>query len=428
MAGVRLSRRNVLGGLVSAAAAGVAVARDRAGESGGRRAAAQRRHAAAGQQRELRRPRAGRAAPRFSPRRMRRTAIRARVWSTLVDALTNRHQVDRSCIHLTPGSGALLSAATLAFTSASRSLVTAAPTFEAPTRTALAPAPPSTRCRSPPTAASISTRCWRRPRAPAWSIVCNPNNPTGGGVPGTALAAFVDRLKTVAPDARVLVDEAYFEYSDEPGYATAVPLAVADRRVLVTRTFSKVFGMAGLRVGYAIAHPDTLAALQERGADGTLSNASLAAAAAAFTDTAHVAAECARNRAVRQFTRERFEAAGYRVLPSAANFVMVDIKRDAGSFGWECRRQRIAVARPFPPLRYLHAADDRHAGRDGRSGPGDPGAAAGAAAGVGPPSPRLRRGELHTRRRLDRRRRLRQMPPACGRRGAPSAANSSPHA
>ena len=181
-------------------------------------------------------------------------------------------------------------------------------------------------------------------------FVCNPNNPTGGSVPGTALAAFVERLKTVAPEARVLVDEAYFEYADEPGYATAVPLAVANRRVLVTRTFSKVFGMAGLRVGYAIAHPDTLAALEAHGPDGTLSNASLAAAAAAFTDTAHIAAECARNRAVRQFTRERFEAAGYRVLPSAANFLMVDIKRDAGSFGWECRRQRIAVARPFPPL------------------------------------------------------------------------------
>ena len=180
--------------------------------------------------------------------------------------------------------------------------------------------------------------------------VCNPNNPTGGGVPGTSLTAFVDRLKTVAPEARVLVDEAYFEYADEPGYATAVPLAVADRRVLVTRTFSKVFGMAGLRVGYAIAHPDTLAALEAHGRDGTLSNASLAAAAAAFADTAHIAAECARNRAVRQFTRERFEAAGYRVLPSAANFLMVDIKRDAGSFGGECRRQRIAVARPFPPL------------------------------------------------------------------------------
>jgi histidinol-phosphate aminotransferase len=272
------------------------------------------------------------------------------VYSTLIDALTRQHQVDRSWIHLTPGSGALLSAATLAFTGPTRSLVTAAPTYEAPTRTAQRTG--ATVHAVPVTAdGRLDLDAMMAKAAGSGLIyVCNPNNPTGGSVPGSALAAFVERLKTAAPEARVLVDEAYFEYGDEPGYATAVPLAVADRRVLVTRTFSKVFGMAGLRVGYAIAHPDTLAGLEAHGPDGTLSNASLAAAAAAFTDTAHVAAECARNRAVRQFTRERFEAAGYRVLPSAANFVMVDIKRDAGSFGWECRRQRIAVARPFPPL------------------------------------------------------------------------------
>ena len=349
MAGVRLSRRNVLGGLVSTAAAGVALrgtalASPAAGEprrgDGVLRLGSNENSAGLGP--------AARAA--FLAAIDEANRYPGAVWSTLVDALTSRHQVDRSFIHVTPGSGALLSAATLAFTSASRPLITAAPTFEAPTRAA---SRTGATVHAVPVAADgrLDLDAMLAKAAGAGLVyVCNPNNPTGGGVPGTALAAFVDRLKTVAPDARVLVDEAYFEYSDEPGYATAVPLAVADRRVLVTRTFSKVFGMAGLRVGYAIAHPDTLGALQERGPDGTLSNASLAAATVAFTDTAHVAAECARNRAVRQFTRERFEAAGYRVLPSAANFVMVDIKRDAGSFGWECRRQRIAVARPFPPL------------------------------------------------------------------------------
>ena len=93
-------------------------------------------------------------------------------------------------------------------------------------------------------------------------FVCNPEQPHRRQRAGAALADFVARLKTVAPEARVLVDEAYFDYADEPGYATAVPLAMADPRVVVTRTFSKVFGMAGLRVGYAIAHPDTLPALR----------------------------------------------------------------------------------------------------------------------------------------------------------------------
>jgi histidinol-phosphate aminotransferase len=349
MAGDRLSRRDVLGGLMSAAAVGAAMrgtalaspAADEIRRSGGMlRLGSNENATGLGP--------AARAA--FLAAMDEANRYPGGVWSSLVEALTSRHQIDRSWIHVTPGSGALLSAATLAFTGASRSLVTAAPTFEAPMRTAGRTG--ATVHAVPVTAdGRLDLDAMLAKAAGAGLIyVCNPNNPTGGGVPGAALTAFVEKLKTVAPDARVLVDEAYFEYADEPGYATAVPLAVADRRVLVTRTFSKVFGMAGLRVGYAIAHPDTLAALEEHGPDGTLSNASLAAATAAFTDSAHIAAECARNRAVRQFTRERFDAAGYRVLPSAANFVMVDIKRDAGSFGWECRRQRIAVARPFPPL------------------------------------------------------------------------------
>jgi histidinol-phosphate aminotransferase len=349
MTGNRRSRRDVLGGLVSAAAAGVAVpglaqARPAAGEI--RRTSTVLRLGSNENATGL--GPAARAA--FLAAIDDANRYPGRVWETLIEALTSHHQVDASWIHLTPGSGALLSAATLAFTGASRSLVTAAPTFEAPARTARRTG--ATVHAVPVTAEGrldLEAMLAKAPGA-ALFFVCNPNNPTGGSVPGTALTAFVASLQKAAPEARVLVDEAYFEYADEPGYATAVPLAVADRRVIVTRTFSKLFGMAGLRVGYAIAHPDTIAALEAHGPNGTLSNASLAAAAAAFTDTSHIAAERARNRAVREATRQRFEAAGYRVLPSAANFVMVDVRRDAGAFGWACRQQRIAVARPFPPL------------------------------------------------------------------------------
>jgi histidinol-phosphate aminotransferase len=349
MAGNRLSRRDVLGGLASAAAVGVAApGRAQTGSAAGeiRRTAAVLRLGSNENATGL--GPAARAA--FLAAVDEANRYPGRVWETLIGALTSHHQVEPSWIHLTPGSGALLTAATLAFTGASRSLVTAAPTFEAPARTARATG--ATVHAVPVTAEGRLDLAAMLGKAADAGLffVCNPNNPTGGCVPGAALTAFVASLHKLAPEARVLVDEAYFDYADEPGYTTAVPLAVADRRVVVTRTFSKLFGMAGLRVGYAIAHPDTLAALEAHGPNGTLSNASLAAAAAAFTDTAHIAAERARNRAVREHTRQRFEAAGYRVLPSAANFVMVDIRRDAGTFGWACRRERIAVARPFPPL------------------------------------------------------------------------------
>jgi histidinol-phosphate aminotransferase len=346
----RLSRRDLLGGLVSAAAVGVALparpaARstldDVVRRSGSLiRLGSNENSAGLGP--------AARAA--FTAAADEANRYPGRVWQTLMEALTARHQISSSSIYLTPGSGELLRAATLAFTSPSRALVTAAPTFEAPARTA-----GSTGAEVRAVAVAGDGRLdldamLAKAAGAGLVYICNPNNPTGGSVPGAALTEFIARLKTAAPEARILVDEAYFEYAEEPGYATMIPLAVADPRVIVTRTFSKVFGMAGLRVGYAVGQPSTIGDLDAHGSDGTLSSASLAAAAAAFTDAAHIEAERARNRAVRQFTREKFEGAGYRVLPSAANFVMIDIKRDAGSFGWQCRQQRIAVARPFPPL------------------------------------------------------------------------------
>jgi histidinol-phosphate aminotransferase len=277
-----------------------------------------------------------------------------RAGSLLAEALAARHQVDPSWIYLTPGSGELLRAASAAFTSPSRALVTAAPSFEAPARVAeLIGAPVHA---IPVTAEGRLDLGAMAAKAAGAGLffVCNPNNPTGSHVPAAAVADFVATVRTAAPEARVLVDEAYFEYVEDPAYASAVPLAIADRRVVVTRTFSKLFGMAGLRVGYAIAHPETLAALRTSGAGGVMtggmSSASLAAAGAALADASHVASERARNSGVHRYTRETFEAAGFRVLPSSANFVMIDVKRDAGAFGGECRRHQIVVARAFPPL------------------------------------------------------------------------------
>ena len=208
-----------------------------------------------------------------------------RAGQALIDALAAQHKVEPAWIYLTPGSGELLRAATMAFTSPSRSLVVASPTFEAPGRAAAAIGAP---VHAVPVTAEgrLDLEGMAAKAAGAGMFfLCNPNNPTGASVPATAVASFVAMVKAAAPEARILVDEAYFEYVDDPGYATAVPLAQADPRVFVTRTFSKIFGMAGLRVGYAIAHPDTIAALRKQGSSGTLSSASLAAAAAALADT-----------------------------------------------------------------------------------------------------------------------------------------------
>jgi histidinol-phosphate aminotransferase len=349
----QLSRRHLLGGVLSATALGAASVRPvatRAAADGVRRTTAILRLGSNENSGGL----CPAARQAFLAAADEANRYPGRAGSVLVEALAARHQVDPSWIYVTPGSGELLRAASAAFTSPSRALVTAAPSFEAPARVAELMGAP---VRAIPVTADghldLAAMADKASGAGLF-FVCNPNNPTGSHVPAAAVAAFVAAVRAAAPEARVLVDEAYFEYVDDPGYATAVPLAVADSRVVVTRTFSKLFGMAGLRVGYAIAHPETLAALRTSGAGGVmtggLSSASLAAAGAALADASHVATERARNAAVHRYTRQAFEAAGFRVLPSSANFVMVDVKRDAGAFAGECRRHQIVVARPFPPL------------------------------------------------------------------------------
>jgi histidinol-phosphate aminotransferase len=129
--------------------------------------------------------------------------------------------------------------------------------------------------------------------------VCNPNNPTGTVTPRAEIEALI---ASKPGGSVVLLDEAYVHFCDEPPGADLVR---TEKDVVVLRTFSKIFGMAGLRVGYAIGHPETLAALQRQGSSGTLSSASLAAAAAALADRTHLAAEKERNRATRRFTREK---------------------------------------------------------------------------------------------------------------------------
>lgn len=260
------------------------------------------------------------------------------------------HGVPPERILITPGSGEILRAATAAFTSPTRSLVSAAPTFEQPGRVAAQLGAP---VHAVPVLASGSldlAAMAGKADGSGLYFVCNPNNPTGGASSAAAIGDFVARVRSVSKDAVILIDEAYFEYVDDPGYATAIPLVAKDPRVIVSRTFSKVYGMAGLRVGYAIAQPEALAAMRKSVSQGTLCGLSASAAVAALADRAHTEKQKALNREARAFTRQAFEAAGYRVLPSEGNFVMVDVRRPVGGVQAMCRESGVIIARAFPPL------------------------------------------------------------------------------
>jgi histidinol-phosphate aminotransferase len=148
----------------------------------------------------------------------------------------------------------------------------------------------------------------------------------------------------------VLIDEAYHEYVEDPSHATAIPLAAGNSNVIVSRTFSKVFGMAGLRVGYAIANPNVIATmLPHRLVHGVNLLGAIAAKACA-ADAAHIASERKLNSAAREYVRGWFNNAGFQTPPSHANYIMANIRRDSLDFQYRCAELGVLVGRPFPPL------------------------------------------------------------------------------
>ena len=160
---------------------------------------------------------------------------------------------------------------------------------------------------------------------------------------------FVEEVLQSSPDTTILLDEAYYDFVVDPSYATAVPLAMKYPRVFVTRTFSKVHGMAGLRVGYAIGHPDTLKAIAPH-KTGSLNVVSLAAAAASIQDKAHVARQRDQIRSTLVETVRTFTDLGCTASDSQGNFILVDVKRPAKEFREACEKLGVAIGRDFPPL------------------------------------------------------------------------------
>ena len=186
-------------------------------------------------------------------------------------------------------------------------------------------------------------------------FACNPNNPVATAVDGKTSRDFIAALAKVSPNTTTLVDEAYFEYATMPGYETMIPLAVDNPRVVVARTFSKAFGMAGLRIGYAVGHRDSIAKMRNWDADGAINVLGLSAARAALTQDPNILKnESKRNTEARAFTVKWFKDHGYTPTDSQTNFLFVDIKRPARGFREACAKQGILVGRDFPPYEKTH--------------------------------------------------------------------------
>jgi histidinol-phosphate aminotransferase len=271
-------------------------------------------------------------------------------YGRLLPAIARHARTSTTEVVTASGSSELLDAAVSAFTSPERGLVTVSPTFERPARRAAATGAPVVAVpvdrRGRLDLDGLLARC-----AGAGLIyVCNPNNPTATALPAADVRLFVERVQQRTPGTTVLIDEAYHEYVELPAHTTAIPLATARPTVVVVRTFSKLYGMAGLRVGYAVGQPATLARMQPWLSTLGMSVPAAEAAMASMADTAHVEAQRAANRETRRFTVEAFARLGCEAFASDANFVMVHVGRDCLGFANACASQGVRIARPFPPL------------------------------------------------------------------------------
>ncbi|MGE5571171.1 MAG: aminotransferase class I/II-fold pyridoxal phosphate-dependent enzyme [Rhodospirillales bacterium] len=247
------------------------------------------------------------------------------------------------------GSTEVLNLAVLVFTSATRPLITADPIFEAPAEVARALARPCIRVPLTSTYAADVRQMVAKAESAGGGLLylCNPNNPTSSMTPRSDLAWLVSNLprNTVA-----LVDEAYLHFVDNYEQQSALQWVREGREVIVTRTFSKLYGMAGLRVGFACGRPDLMRQLRPFRASA-ISILGARAVEAALADAPKIIAQRrARTAKTRGEFCEWLDRRKLRYIKPYANFVMIEVGGDVRRIAAALAQRNIAVGRPFPPL------------------------------------------------------------------------------
>lgn len=270
----------------------------------------------------------------------------------LIGAIAAKHGVPAAQIQLGTGSSEILQM-TVHMTSPGTVVIAADPTFEdVPGYAAAA----GRRVVKVPLLADGSHHVARmREEAGraerALVFICNPNNPTGTLTPSADVESWI-----AASDERTtfVVDEAYFEFAEHASYRSAERLAATRPGVVVVRTFSKVHGMAGLRIGYALAHPSTIALMRAWACNVNANILGLLAARASLGDPAWQQRSLDANRTGRRLVESALDSLGLERLPSHANFVMHRIGAgDLQQYISRMGERGIQVGRAFPPmLRY----------------------------------------------------------------------------
>jgi histidinol-phosphate aminotransferase len=268
----------------------------------------------------------------------------------IYDEIVKLHGVKRENILLAAGSGEILSLTRTAFLENGRVLVGADPSYDvyySQTNALKAdiirvPLLPDYRQDIPAMIHAVRANH----RDVGLVYLCNPNNPTGRMVPKTEVRALLDGIPEDVP---VLIDEAYHHFVDDPAYATSVPYVIDGRQVIVTRTFSKIAALAGMRLGYALA-PAPLVQRMRALSVGSINAIVKYGVVAALRDTESQAWVKKVTLDMREKTIRDLAALGYESIPSDANFFMVHLKRPAKPVVEEFKKRKVIVGRPFPPL------------------------------------------------------------------------------
>jgi histidinol-phosphate aminotransferase len=170
--------------------------------------------------------------------------------------------------------------------------------------------------------------------------IVNPNNPTGTVLDAAKLKAFCTRVSAKVP---VFIDEAYIDYLEDPKAATLIENVIKGENIIVARTFSKLYGFAGLRVGYIAAQKSMIDILEKYSSDGAISSPSIAAAMASFKEQPYCGEIIKNTQASKTYLYSVLKAEGYDYIPSSANFVMFPIKMDGKKFAEEMMKRGVGL-------------------------------------------------------------------------------------
>jgi histidinol-phosphate aminotransferase len=270
-------------------------------------------------------------------------------YEVLVSNIARLHQVAPDQVVLGCGSTEVLRSAAETFLGPGKSLVQASPTFPLPAR--LAESVGAEVISIPLNAAyehDLGRMLARCSASTGLVYICNPNNPTGTLTPRRDIETFIGKLY---PRTIVLIDEAYHHFvGATAAYASFIDHPFDSERVIVTRTFSKIHALAGMRVGYMIAPREIAARLVARRLSFGISVVSAQAAAAALDDSDYVRLAARRNANDRQEFMNQVNARMMRALDSHTNFVMLDPHRPVEEVFEHLRKNDILVAPPFPEM------------------------------------------------------------------------------